>query len=280
MPEDRREDRPHDADQAAARARIAQQQTWVDLQVRQAMERGEFANLPGAGKPIEGLGETHDPDWWVKRLVERERITVLPPALQPAQGRRGARRPPGHPGLRARGALVRGGLQRPGDPGALHPCRRSAAHHHAARRRGDARSVARSRRGPSARPAGPPQRRCRLPRGADGSADGGGVAAEQGLHLAVALVARRHPERPRVLGEQPLPLQEAGPDDETRPDRSGARRAGRRRTTPGGWSCPCACTRAGSARTRRPPPASPPRRYDAGAVSARDRSYRSGVTRR
>ncbi len=28
------------------------------------------------------LGEEHDPDWWVKRLVERERITVLPPALQ------------------------------------------------------------------------------------------------------------------------------------------------------------------------------------------------------
>lgn len=70
------------AEQAAARARIEQQQTWVDLQVRQAMERGEFDDLPGAGKPIEGLGETHDPDWWVKRLVERERITVLPPALQ------------------------------------------------------------------------------------------------------------------------------------------------------------------------------------------------------
>ncbi|KRC52865.1 MULTISPECIES: DUF1992 domain-containing protein [unclassified Nocardioides] len=70
------------AEQKAARARIEQQQTWVDLQVRQAMERGEFDDLPGAGKPIEGLGATHDPDWWVKRLVEREQITVLPPALQ------------------------------------------------------------------------------------------------------------------------------------------------------------------------------------------------------
>lgn len=47
------------------------------------MARGDFDDLPGAGKPIEGLGETHDPDWWVKRLIERERITgVLPPALQ------------------------------------------------------------------------------------------------------------------------------------------------------------------------------------------------------
>jgi hypothetical protein len=47
------------------------------------MERGEFDNLPGAGKPIKDLGAQHDPDWWIKRLVEREKITgVLPPALQ------------------------------------------------------------------------------------------------------------------------------------------------------------------------------------------------------
>ena len=71
------------AERAAARARIAQQETWVDLQVRQAMERGDFENLPGKGKPIEGLTGKDDPDWWVRRLVERERITgVLPPSLQ------------------------------------------------------------------------------------------------------------------------------------------------------------------------------------------------------
>ncbi|GAA1127462.1 DUF1992 domain-containing protein [Nocardioides aquiterrae] len=82
MPE--REERPEedrDASRAAARARIQQQQTWVDLQIRQAMDRGDFDNLPGAGKPIEGLGEHHDPDWWLKKLVERERITVLPPSV-------------------------------------------------------------------------------------------------------------------------------------------------------------------------------------------------------
>lgn len=89
MTEERQEEGPaaraaeaRDAEKAAARARIEHHQTWVDLQVRQAIERGEFDNLPGAGKPIEGLGETHDPEWWVKRLVEREHISVLPPALQ------------------------------------------------------------------------------------------------------------------------------------------------------------------------------------------------------
>ena len=32
---------------------------------------------------VEGIGSDHDPDWWLKKLVEREKITgVLPPALQ------------------------------------------------------------------------------------------------------------------------------------------------------------------------------------------------------
>jgi hypothetical protein len=70
------------ASRAAARARMQQQQTWVDLQVRRAMERGDFDDLPGAGKPIADLGEHHDPDWWLKKMVQRENIAVLPPSLQ------------------------------------------------------------------------------------------------------------------------------------------------------------------------------------------------------
>ena len=38
--------------------------------------------LPGAGKPLEGLGESHDPDWWIRRKIEREQLRGLgPPAL-------------------------------------------------------------------------------------------------------------------------------------------------------------------------------------------------------
>ena len=72
-----------DVDEAAQRAlRIKHQSVWVDLQVQQAMRRGDFDNLPGAGKPIPDIDRPHDPDWWLKRLIERERITgVLPPAL-------------------------------------------------------------------------------------------------------------------------------------------------------------------------------------------------------
>lgn len=67
---------------AAAAARIRQQQTWVDHQIRAAMERGEFDDLPGAGKPIADLGTEHDPDWWLRKLVERERLVVLPLSVQ------------------------------------------------------------------------------------------------------------------------------------------------------------------------------------------------------
>jgi hypothetical protein len=66
---------------AAAAARMQHQARWVDLQLRQAVERGEFDDLPGLGKPIEGLGAEQDPDWWVKRLVEREQVHLAPPAV-------------------------------------------------------------------------------------------------------------------------------------------------------------------------------------------------------
>ena len=73
-------------DDAASRAEAVQRQrqihTWVDQQVQQAIARGEFDDLPGAGKPIEGLGVEHDPDWWLKKLVEREHLVVLPPSIQ------------------------------------------------------------------------------------------------------------------------------------------------------------------------------------------------------
>ena len=67
----------------AAAARIQHQGRWVDLQVQRAMERGEFDNLPGQGKPLGDLGTPEDRDWWLKKLIEREQITgVLPAALQ------------------------------------------------------------------------------------------------------------------------------------------------------------------------------------------------------
>ena len=57
-------------------------ETWIDAQIRVAREQGAFDNLPGAGKPIPNLGQEHDPLWWVKQLVQREQISILPPSLE------------------------------------------------------------------------------------------------------------------------------------------------------------------------------------------------------
>lgn len=67
---------------SAAVSRMRHQARWVDLQIQEAMARGDFDDLPGAGKPLKDLGSSHDPDWWLKKLIEREQVTgVLPPSL-------------------------------------------------------------------------------------------------------------------------------------------------------------------------------------------------------
>jgi hypothetical protein len=58
----------------------------VERAIREAQERGEFDDLPGAGKPLRGIGasDVDDPDWWVKQLVQREQIDMtgaMPPAV-------------------------------------------------------------------------------------------------------------------------------------------------------------------------------------------------------
>lgn len=58
------------------------QHEYVETAIQIAIRRGEFDDLPGAGKPIEGLGDHHDPDWWIRRKIETEDLTGLaPPAL-------------------------------------------------------------------------------------------------------------------------------------------------------------------------------------------------------
>jgi len=45
----------------------------VERQIREAMARGEFDALPGAGKPLPDLDKQYEPAWWAKRFVERSR---------------------------------------------------------------------------------------------------------------------------------------------------------------------------------------------------------------
>jgi hypothetical protein len=54
---------------------------WVDKQIREASERGEFAELPGFGKPLAGDAAPYDENWWVKDKLRREQLSFLPPTL-------------------------------------------------------------------------------------------------------------------------------------------------------------------------------------------------------
>jgi hypothetical protein len=57
-------------------------ESWVERQVREAIERGEFDNLPGAGRPLPSINGREDEDWWVKGLLEREQLPMpLPTSL-------------------------------------------------------------------------------------------------------------------------------------------------------------------------------------------------------
>lgn len=56
----------------------------VEKAIREATERGEFDNLPGAGRPLRHIDPVSDPDWWIKQLAQREQLDftgALPPAI-------------------------------------------------------------------------------------------------------------------------------------------------------------------------------------------------------
>lgn len=57
-------------------------ESFVDKQIREASERGEFRSLPGFGKPLPDDSAPYDELWWVKQKMHREGMAVLPPALQ------------------------------------------------------------------------------------------------------------------------------------------------------------------------------------------------------
>lgn len=69
---------PGGEEQEVRRRRMALQnvETWVDQAIRQAERRGDFDDLPGAGKPLRHLEKEQDPDWWVKGLIEREQLDL------------------------------------------------------------------------------------------------------------------------------------------------------------------------------------------------------------
>lgn len=57
-------------------------EAWIDKEIRDAMERGEFDDLPGKGKPLPDIDRPRDELWWVRQKLKRENVQLLPPSLQ------------------------------------------------------------------------------------------------------------------------------------------------------------------------------------------------------
>lgn len=71
-----------DETDAAGQTTMDARAQYVEISIQQALRRGDFDDLPGAGKPLQNLRQIEDPNWWIRQKIEREKITGLgPPAL-------------------------------------------------------------------------------------------------------------------------------------------------------------------------------------------------------
>lgn len=52
---------------------------WIERQITEAIERGEFDQLPGAGRPIRDLDVRRDELAWIRDKLRRERVAPPPP---------------------------------------------------------------------------------------------------------------------------------------------------------------------------------------------------------
>jgi hypothetical protein len=56
---------------------------WVEALIRQAEMEGKFDGVADAPDPMAGVDpeSPDDPDWWLKKLVARENLTIVPEQL-------------------------------------------------------------------------------------------------------------------------------------------------------------------------------------------------------
>ncbi len=65
----------------ALRRHIGSWDALVEHRIREAQQAGQFDNLPGFGKPLPDLGDLNDENWWIRRKLHDEGVSVLPPSL-------------------------------------------------------------------------------------------------------------------------------------------------------------------------------------------------------
>ena len=54
----------------------------VEERIQNALAEGRFDNLPDFGQPCAAIDEPYDELWWIRRLMRREGLAVLPAILE------------------------------------------------------------------------------------------------------------------------------------------------------------------------------------------------------
>lgn len=53
----------------------------AEYRIREAQMQGKFDQIEGFGQPLQDLDEPLGEDWWLKRKLKAEQISLLPPLL-------------------------------------------------------------------------------------------------------------------------------------------------------------------------------------------------------
>lgn len=69
--------------------------SWVESLINEAVGRGEFDDLPGAGKPLPGLSGPPQEHWWLKEYLRREELSTEALLPTPFRLRKEVERLPG-----------------------------------------------------------------------------------------------------------------------------------------------------------------------------------------
>ena len=57
-------------------------ENWIEAQINKARRDGSFDHIEGRGKPLSGLNKPQEPNWWVNKLIRREKLqAILPDTL-------------------------------------------------------------------------------------------------------------------------------------------------------------------------------------------------------
>lgn len=52
---------------------VSRAESLAERRIREALDAGEFDDLPGQGRPIPDDGRPYEPGWWARRYLERLR---------------------------------------------------------------------------------------------------------------------------------------------------------------------------------------------------------------